>query len=100
MEAARTRRSSKDAENIRVAQLMTKLVMKVAQESDEQGGSSKEFTGTQGIQVRGSVTREMFQRAVKDKEVVGLIEDLDIQIGDPSELFDAVDADGSGCVDL
>jgi hypothetical protein len=113
MEAARQRRLlSNDAEKIRVGRIMTKLVMKVAQGPHDQqkprrlmtqalGWSSpKQTTGERIIQIKGEVTREMFHRALTDPEVVRLIEDLDINVGDPSDLFDAVDADGSGQIDV
>jgi hypothetical protein len=103
---------SKEAERVRIGQLMTKFVMKVAQQPNEKDsagtrtgsmitwGQLSQTGGTQPAQFEGDVTRFMFQRALEDPEVVRLVEDLDISVGDPSELFDAVDADGSGCIDV
>lgn len=46
------------------------------------------------------ITREMFDRSIKLPHVLELIDDLEIQIADRTELFDVLDADGSGVIDI
>jgi len=48
----------------------------------------------------GFITRRMFEKAIKDPYVLKLLDDLEIQINDRSELFDVLDADGGGSIDF
>lgn len=52
------------------------------------------------FQFGGQISREMFQNVIMDPETWELLEDLEIHVSDRSELFDVLDADGSGCLDV
>jgi hypothetical protein len=46
------------------------------------------------------ITRAMFETAIAEPSVGEIIDDLEIQIADRTELFDVLDADGSGAIDV
>merc|ERR1719499_608275 len=52
------------------------------------------------FQCGGQVTREMFSDVMLDPEVHALFDDLEVHITDRGELFDIIDADGNGSVDV
>lgn len=51
------------------------------------------------FEVDGVITREMFDNAIRDQETWHLLDDLEINC-DRNELFDVLDADGSGEIDV
>jgi len=53
-----------------------------------------------GIEIDGSITRQMFAEALCDPRVHKLLNDLEVQMADRNELFDVLDADHSGSVDV
>merc|ERR1719330_53176 len=52
------------------------------------------------FQCGGQVTREMFSDVMQDPEVHALFDDLEVHITDRGELFDIIDADGNGSIDV
>lgn len=48
----------------------------------------------------GQVSREDFTFVLEDQEVHNLFDDLEVHIADRTELFDVIDADGNGSVDV
>lgn len=52
------------------------------------------------FQFGGQISRDLFQKVIFDAEAQMLLEDLEVHIGDRSELFDVLDADGSGFLDV
>lgn len=46
------------------------------------------------------ITREMFESAFAEPEMDVLLADLDISLDDPMNIFDAIDADGGGTIDV
>lgn len=48
----------------------------------------------------GQITRELFQLKIEDVQVQNLLDDLDIHVGDRGEIFDVVDTEGIGMVDI
>lgn len=62
--------------------------------------SAKDQAGLVCRQLQSEVKREAFLTSLQDPQVARLIDDLEIQIGNHSELFDAIDSDGSGSIDI
>lgn len=54
----------------------------------------------QSVEMSGVVTRENFHRVINEADVQEAFDDLEIWITDRSELFDILDADGSGAIDI
>merc|ERR1712039_808687 len=48
----------------------------------------------------GHVTRDMFLQQIQTPQVVELLDELEIHVGDRMELFDVIDADSSGSIDI
>jgi len=48
----------------------------------------------------GEITRAMFTRAIKDPKTLELLDELEVQITDRSELFDVLDADSGGTIEI
>lgn len=47
-----------------------------------------------------NISRQMFLEAIRDPRVHALLDDLEVHLSDRSELFDVLDADGSGVIDI
>merc|ERR1712190_309007 len=52
------------------------------------------------LELEGQITREMFEAAMGDPKTEEILDDLDVQMADRMELFDVLDADGSGAIDI
>eukprot|EP00929_Paragymnodinium_shiwhaense_P080669 TRINITY_DN42088_c0_g4_i1.p1 TRINITY_DN42088_c0_g4~~TRINITY_DN42088_c0_g4_i1.p1 ORF type:complete len:801 (+),score=172.26 TRINITY_DN42088_c0_g4_i1:78-2405(+) len=121
MEAARQkRRLAADSESLQVGYKMQKLLIKLLNVEDTAGSQScwKQMLrrvqdllsidrtsggvhfGGDGPEFDMKITRAMFHSVVRDEEVKEILDDLDIGTGDRSDLFDVIDADGSGELDI
>merc|ERR1711972_1168982 len=47
-----------------------------------------------------SVSREVFDEVLRDPQVKDLLEDLEISVSNHSKLFDIIDSNGSGSLDV
>merc|ERR1712139_16244 len=56
--------------------------------------------GGRGSEINGLVTRDMFLAVINDTDVNEALDDLEINCSDRSTLFDVLDADGSGSIDI
>lgn len=52
------------------------------------------------LDMDGQITREMFVEAMKNPKVERLLDDLEVHMADRSDLFDVLDADNSGAIDI
>jgi len=52
------------------------------------------------VKIDSEITRAKFLVAIEDPLVSGAIDDLEVNISDRIELFDVLDSDGSGCIDI
>lgn len=130
MEAARQKRQlTSEEEACRVFIKLRQLVLKFGgcralQISDDDGGQvgkvrtsvmesrlstappimpeKTDYCGVHDVyfQFGGQVTREAFNHVMQDTEVHTLFDDLEVHIADRFELFDVIDADGNGNVDV
>eukprot|EP00929_Paragymnodinium_shiwhaense_P064366 TRINITY_DN3222_c1_g2_i1.p1 TRINITY_DN3222_c1_g2~~TRINITY_DN3222_c1_g2_i1.p1 ORF type:complete len:797 (-),score=150.81 TRINITY_DN3222_c1_g2_i1:152-2542(-) len=121
LEAARQkRRMAADQESILLGQQLQRLLMKFLPTEDvsvgekvpcwssalkrlqgllaiERTGKSKGYSGAEfGMKI----DRAMFVKVIRDEEVKGILDDLDIGSGDRADFFDVIDADGSGQLDV
>merc|ERR1712025_690398 len=65
-------------------------------QSPEEEEDEKQFAHAAAVRV----TREMFSRVIEEPAVIQLLEGLEVHMADPVGLFDALDADCSGCLDV
>merc|ERR1711959_182189 len=56
--------------------------------------------GGRGTEINGLVTRDMFLAVIDDRDVIDALDDLEINCSDRTVLFDVLDADGSGTIDI
>eukprot|EP00403_Amphidinium_massartii_P006383 CAMPEP_0178383472 /NCGR_PEP_ID=MMETSP0689_2-20121128/7019_1 /TAXON_ID=160604 /ORGANISM="Amphidinium massartii, Strain CS-259" /LENGTH=892 /DNA_ID=CAMNT_0020003693 /DNA_START=47 /DNA_END=2722 /DNA_ORIENTATION=- len=115
--AAKSQRKMDRHESVRVARLARELLKKFAMaqtltvqmdaEHRDSYGDSKEFRvkmrgASNGMQINSAgdllISKETFTMALKDPEVQGLLDALDIA-SDRMHLFDILDADGSGDIE-
>lgn len=52
------------------------------------------------FQTGGQVTRDDFNLVLEDQEVHNLLDDLEVHVADRMELFDVIDADGNGNIEI
>jgi hypothetical protein len=67
--------------------------------SDENLGLPRMELGVE-LRMDGQITRDMFKRGLADPSVIALLEDLEVAVTDKTELFDVLDADASGEIDI
>lgn len=76
------------------------LVADTVAESVDGGNMSLCAVQAVHFQCGGQVTRNDFNQVMQDPEVHKLFDDLEVHLGDRMELFDVIDADGNGSVDV
>lgn len=123
LEAARQKRQmNSDGEAIRVLTKLRQLVLKFGG-TKSLGPSPSRYAnrvGSSGMSVLedvegpdvmfdvqevhfqcgGQVTREMFAQVMQDSEVHVLFDDLEVHMADRADLFDTIDADANGAIDV
>jgi hypothetical protein len=117
MEAAKQKKVSLQvAERARVGQVLSKLVFRVAstrRDQEEDGGMVVNVTSSMkiskrdnwktkivSVNVNGFITRAAFINALQDPVVIQLIDSLEVNVSDQSEMFDILDSDGSGSIEI
>jgi len=60
--------------------------------------NSNEVHGSDGLQM--AVTRDTFVQLMEDPAVTNLLEDLEISVANRDKLFDVIDSNGNGAVDV
>jgi len=104
----RKRHKLRHLHEVYVARKLKKLVMKVCLQHNNDGANVSKSsddvfntpTGCVPVGLNLQITRDGFAKAMADSKVEELLEDLGISVVDYMDLFDALDADGSGTLDV
>eukprot|EP00927_Polykrikos_kofoidii_P038333 TRINITY_DN3266_c0_g3_i1.p1 TRINITY_DN3266_c0_g3~~TRINITY_DN3266_c0_g3_i1.p1 ORF type:complete len:800 (+),score=118.95 TRINITY_DN3266_c0_g3_i1:86-2401(+) len=119
MEAAQQKRENLQRDqSIRMAQALRKFVRKICNTSEDDPSETvrencldriRNFCGIgqleQPMQFMPScrnmtITREQFEEVIMRPDISGMLDDMDVNVFDRMDLFDILDADGSGEVDM
>eukprot|EP00929_Paragymnodinium_shiwhaense_P057780 TRINITY_DN28933_c0_g3_i1.p1 TRINITY_DN28933_c0_g3~~TRINITY_DN28933_c0_g3_i1.p1 ORF type:complete len:799 (+),score=133.54 TRINITY_DN28933_c0_g3_i1:69-2465(+) len=121
IEAARMkRRSVEDRDSMQLRKKLQRLLMKFLNVQDDEPKEplpiwkaqlqrfrqlfsverSSQKTPMAGPEFDKKITKPIFARVIRDKEVKEILDDLDIGNGDRIDVFDVIDSDGNGELDL
>jgi len=96
LEAARVsqqkRHQARKTEDIRVAQELREIVLRICTRRPDSQAQEEEM--------QMAVTREVFEEVMQDPKVMRILEDLEISVMDHAKLFDIIDSNGSGQLDI
>jgi len=99
------RRRVREAESVQVAKRLQRLLFEFCHANNRTSASSDNLVPRLSFRdaasmVEMQVSRELFEIVIADPRTTPLLEDLEIQVSDPMNLFDALDADGNGILDV
>lgn len=63
-------------------------------------GSADDEADLMPVGLEVEISRESFSKVVAEPQVEQLLDDLEVAVTDPMDLFDTLDADGSGSIDV